>query len=253
MTSPISDSTNLSAAFVGLCCFSGVLLAELSLSTFPARISTYSHLVAPPLTLLSLMLMSYTNHNQEGRPWSAALHAFGSQYLPKDGEGGLDRIYGTIGGSLLVISIIFSPHARLMLSQKALKWIGKVSFAIYLLHGTMLRTVFAWTLSVGQAKKEFVETVNDGLTISAERYPVPGAFQCVVATIVCVLAVLVVSCMWSNKVEPALARTTKHLQHLATGRDSRVSRVTAEEMHEKSSEGGVLLLPLAKWRTRSLA
>jgi peptidoglycan/LPS O-acetylase OafA/YrhL len=200
--------------------------------------------------LLSLILMSYTRHNPEGQPWSAALQAFGSKYLPLDGEGGLDRIYGSIGGILLVASIIISPHARFILSQKWLKWLGKVSFAIYLLHGTVLRTVFAWTLSVGHAKQEIIEADPVGVMYAIQRYPVPGVFQCFVATIVCLLVVLTASFLWNIKIEPALGRITKQLEGMVFGRTSGSRQ--SKEVDDMTGRGSDLL-PFTNMRSKSLA
>lgn len=227
----------LTIAWVGATCFMGIALAELSLSPLPGFLAPYSRLLSPPFAVLGLMLMSYTKHSPEAQPWSKALFAVGNRYLPVDtGEESLDRTYGGMGAILLLTSIIISPHARHILSLEPLKWLGKVSFAVYLLHGMVLRTVFAWVLFFGQDLQEFMEQGTDGFVYSEWRYVVPGSLRCAFATVVSLAVILVASHLWSVKVEPAIARITRLLENTVTGRGETEKRV----------EGNRSLLPVAR-------
>lgn len=237
-----------SLAWVGPTCFTGVLLAEFSLSTLPSRLAPYSGFLTPPLAVFSLVLMSYTQHAPKLQPWSRVLHAFGTNYLPGDAEDSLDRTYGGIGGALLLASIIISPHARFALSRKPLKWLGKVSFAIYLLHGTVLRTVFSWILFFGQDLQEFVEQDQHGFSHSEWKYVVPGALHCGFATAFSLVSILFVSHMWSIKIEPVLAKITTKLEKLVTGR---LSSQDLGCMLTKDEEEKSPLLPIARVRLRA--
>ena len=138
--------------WTGASCFAGVLLAELIQTSFPDKLSTLSKLLTPPLAIFSLILMSFTDNTPRSAPWNSALYDFGLSYLPGDSSGALARTYGSIGGVLLIVSIIISPHFRWLLSRKPFQWLGKVSFAIYLLHGIVLRSVFAWIMFIGAHK-----------------------------------------------------------------------------------------------------
>ena len=234
-------------AWVGPTCFAGIILAELSVSSLPALLAPYSPILTPPLAIFSLVLMSYTQNATEHRAWSRNLHSFGNSYLPLDPSGSLDRTYGGIGSALLLVSIIISPHARNMLSQKPLKWLGKVSFAIYLVHGTVLRTVFAWILFFGQEMKEFVEQGADGLVDSEWRYTVPGGIHCAFATIISMAVILFVSHVWNVKVEPVLAKITVTLDKMVTGRLA--EGVAPDRVVKKDEENG-FALPMARVRGR---
>ena len=192
--------------------------------------------------------MSYTQHAPKLQPWSRVLHSFGTKYLPGDAEDSLDRTYGGIGGALLLASIIISPHARFALSRKPLKWLGKVSFAIYLIHGTVLRTVFSWTLFFGQDLQEFVEQDQYGFSHSEWKYVVPGAPYCVFATAFSLVIILFASHMWTIKVEPVLAKITTRLEKLVTGR---LSSQDLSCMLRKQEEEKSLLLPIARVRQRT--
>ncbi len=234
-------------AWVGPTCFTGLLLSEFSLSTIPSQLAPYSKVLTPPLAVFSLILMSYTQHAPKLQPWSRALHSFGTKYLLGDAEDSLDRTYGGVGGALLLASIIISPHARYVLSRKPLKWLGKVSFAIYLLHGTVLRTVFSWILFFGQELHESVEQDQHGFVHSRWKYVAPGAPQCASATGVSIVVILFASHMWSIKVEPVFAKITSNLEKMVTGRLSSqdFGRMLEEDEGEKIS-----VLPITRLRQR---
>lgn len=212
--------TLTSAAWAGLTCFIGIVLAEFSMSDLATMIAPLSPLLSPPVAIFALVLMSYPNSSPSAAPWSAFLEQFGKAHF---GQPALERMYGSIGGILLVACIIISPHARWALSQKPLKWLGKVSFAIYLLHGTFMRTVFAWFLFFGSEKQQFQKQVSSGnpgendIFEAVWKYPVPGAFRCFVATVALLASTLAASQLWNMKVEPFCAKLTALAEKLVTG------------------------------------
>jgi len=144
----------------------------------------------------------------------------GIRFLPKATADAMDRMYGSLGGILLVLGILISPHARWALSRSVPTWLGKVSFAIYLIHGTMLRTVFAWVLHLGQGLAVFGEFLEDGSEYRFERYPVPGFWKCAFATVVMAVCTCAASQLWNMKLEPLFAKITTKLEGLVSGRFS---------------------------------
>jgi peptidoglycan/LPS O-acetylase OafA/YrhL len=211
-------SHHIGDPWTGLTCFFGIILAEFSMSKLATMLAPLSPLLTPPIIVFALVLMSYPASNPSGAPWSAFLEQFGYTHF---GPQALDRMYGSIGGVLLAAAIIISPHARVLLSQRPLKWLGKVSFAIYLLHGTFMRTIFAWLLFFGAEKQEFQEKISRGWEaeefMAVWRYPVPGTFRCTVATVALLASTLAGSQLWNLKVEPVCARVTTLLEKLVSG------------------------------------
>ena len=188
---------------VGLTTLSGLLLSHIHISTtiFTA-ITPYSSLITPTLLILSLVLMSYPFDNATSAPWSSYLTALGLKYLPRSSE--LVRMWASIGSILLVFSLSLSPLLRRLLSQKPLLFLGRISFPIYLLHGTMLRTIFAWVLFAGQKE------VNG-------RYPQgPWVVKCL-AVMVFLAATGGISWFWMENVEPVFARVTAAVERNVMG------------------------------------
>ena len=180
--------------------------------------------------------MSYPGGFAESSTWSKWLQNFAMQHFPSENHSYIDRIYGSIGGILLVGGIIISPHARWALSRPPLLWLGKVSFAIYLVHGTFLRTVFAWLLHLGQSTVLIVDHDSAGREFRVDRYPVPSSLQCAMATVVMGVCVAVASHFWNLKLEPIFAKITNNLESFVTG------KVDASE----PKSNGTTILPLRK-------
>jgi peptidoglycan/LPS O-acetylase OafA/YrhL len=211
-------SHHIGDPWTGMTCAFGIILAEMSMSNLATMLAPVSSLLSPPIAILGLVLMSYPSNSPSAAPWSAFLEQFGYNHL---GAHALDRMYGSVGGIMLVGSIIVSPHARAFLSQALFRWLGKVSFAIYLLHGTFMRTIFAWFLFVGAEKQEFQEKYDPGWGAEEYtvvwKYPVPGRFRCIVATAALLASTLAASHFWNIKVEPLCARLTTVAEKLVTG------------------------------------
>jgi hypothetical protein len=137
---------------------------------------------------------------------------------------------------MLIAGIIISPHARWALSRPPFLWLGKVSFAIYLVHGMFLRTVFAWILHLGQSKETITDHDQWGQEVHDERYPLPGFFQRALATVAMGLCVMVASHLWNLKFEPIFAKITSKSEAVVAGK---------VEVKELKPIGGPLL-PLRK-------
>ncbi|OAL25265.1 hypothetical protein AYO22_05142 [Fonsecaea multimorphosa] len=213
-----------------------IALSELSLSDIPKVLAPYSPYISPPVILISLIFMSYPSSYAEAASWSLWLRELATQYFPSHATFALERMYGALGGVLLVIGILISPHARWALSRPPLLWLGKVSFAIYLIHGMFLRTVFAWALHLGHSKQTMTEHDPNGEEYHVDRYPLPGNFQCALATVIMGACVGVASHFWNLKLEPVFARITAKLEGIVTG------KVETEPREPKSNGGAILPL-----------
>ena len=207
----------LPPALVGFTIFPGILLAELSITSLPDRFSRYSPYLTPPLAFLGLFLMSQPSDHPQSAAWSKYLFELGQKIFPSQLD--MARVWGSVGCMVLLLGIQISPHARRLLSRRPLLWLGKVSFPIYLLHGTFMRSLLAWFTFAGQTPKPFeVPTGANGETVSIHRYPQPGNFRMYVSIVLSMAAMLVAAHYWAKNVEPVFGKITKRAEDLMFGK-----------------------------------
>jgi hypothetical protein len=128
------------------------------------------------------------------------------------------RAYGSAGAILLVAGIIISPHLRAALSSRPLKLLGRLSFPIYLLHATFMRSILAWIMFVGTSPITVEERDPDGRVMKFERIPLPGPFRTAVAVGISMGLCLVAAYAWAERVEPVFARITKVAEERMMGK-----------------------------------
>jgi hypothetical protein len=126
--------------------FFGMFLADLSnhapiqqwASARPWTRTTLS----PILLVLGLFLASYPEDHAEWSAWSLGLKKFSKYILPE----GFDtpRYFTAFGLELITLSIHFSPRLKDLLSNRYFLWLGKNSFGVYLIHGTLIRWILTW-------------------------------------------------------------------------------------------------------------
>ncbi|MCJ1307433.1 hypothetical protein MMC25_001079 [Agyrium rufum] len=216
---------------VGFTMFGGILLAEFSLSSYPQKLSRYSLLLSPPLAIFALILMSVPSDFAGNVPWSATLVALGQKYAPPQID--FSRFYGSFGGLLLVVSIIISPYFRALLSRPALLWLGKISFPIYLLHGTFMRSIFAWMMFYGVEKEEMQVQENE-VVYTVMRHPLPGVMRTFMSVVVSMGLCLLAAHYWAGKVEPVFGRMTMRVEQEMSGK------------YDGTSPAGKPVLPVRK-------
>lgn len=187
---------------VGVNVFSGVLLAELNHSDFPLRFAKLSPFFAPPLAVCGLVLMSFPSQFQDWAPWSDFLVRWFWKIAPVNAE--MMRFWPTLGAQILTFTIVMSPHLRRVLSHRWFLWLGKISFPLYLLHGSFMRSVLAWLLF---SRQQLTEIEEEGQKHT--RYPLPGIPTFVLVMPVFFVILFTATHFWAVKVEPYFGVMTK--------------------------------------------
>jgi len=135
--------------FFGMQFFFGVFLADLQNLDAGSFTKLQSWSVGPVRGAMSIFFLvvglyiaSLPDKHHDWQPWSLALHNFLASILPAEPD--FPRFSSGIGLDLIAIGLHLSPMARTILSNKFFLWLGRMSFAVYLLHNQLLRSVLCW-------------------------------------------------------------------------------------------------------------
>jgi peptidoglycan/LPS O-acetylase OafA/YrhL len=203
-----------SAATFGMQFFFGMLLSDLS-NHPPAQAymsaNRWLHLtVSPILIITGLYIASYPQDCPEWSAWSNVLLRLSYYIFPMDSD--VPRFYTGLGLNFIVLGIQLSPIAKDLLATQALLWFGKQSFAVYLLHGTLMRTVLVWML-YGTSVPPSYETMNDmGEIIPPTNVPMRGPIVVFISLPIWLCIVYGCAYLWTTHVDTMCARLTQRLE-----------------------------------------
>ncbi|KAL2127467.1 hypothetical protein VTI74DRAFT_10684 [Chaetomium olivicolor] len=205
----------------------GTLLAELAqhrpTQTFIAthtRLLTF--IVAPLLLLIGGYVGSYPQEHHDWAPWSGNLHAFlvapegentrGSFIVPKGSD--VQRRTSAFFIMCTAISLFLSPLFQKMLSHRLLIWLGHHSFAVYLVHGTILRTVGMWIVYGIRGEPWEPAGKNEDGTPREQVWLAPRSrAHKMVAIVVFTTLTYIAAWAWMRWVDTACARATQWLEN----------------------------------------
>ncbi|KAK2879469.1 hypothetical protein FQN49_000853 [Arthroderma sp. PD_2] len=192
--------------------FFGMILAELSYLPTPKKSKIMS--ILPFFAVaFGLYLCSFPDRFADQARWSRELEQIGHRIFPKGAA--IGRAWPNLGAQFLCLGVMYSPNMRQVLSHKWLHWIGGLSFAIYLLHGMLMRTVLAWLVFGPNALLGV--TVPGKLANGADGQVVPQPGNAVILFILPIFfAILLFVCsLWNRFVEPYFGYATARLESFA--------------------------------------
>jgi peptidoglycan/LPS O-acetylase OafA/YrhL len=94
--------------------------------------------------IVGLFIASLPDDHLEWQPWSLGLRNFLAAILPAHPD--FPRFSSGFGLDVIVIGLHLSPRARNILSNRFFLWLGRMSFAVYVLHNQILRSVLCWMI-----------------------------------------------------------------------------------------------------------
>jgi peptidoglycan/LPS O-acetylase OafA/YrhL len=187
-----------------------MLYAELSFSpTLLRRLCALSPFLSPALLVFGAYLMSYPQEDFLRAIWSRNLDFFIQHIAPRVHSN--ERFSVSLGAICLVAGIMISQRARCILSHRFPVWLGSVSYAIYLLHTTLMRTVLVNILLLG-SKKEEHDLLWTGTVQKVQAYTLPGFWWSAISVSIFWAVLLACSQAWKVYVEPCFERITQQLQ-----------------------------------------
>ncbi|KAF2458426.1 acyltransferase [Lineolata rhizophorae] len=130
----------------GLQMFYGMVLSDTANEPkFHALMAKYKwqrKVLCVVLLVLGLFVGSYPNSNAHFKPWSNTLKMIAEKIFPPNTNTG--KRYSALGVDMVIFAIFMSPSTKELLSNRLFLYFGKNSFAVYLIHGTLLRTLLCW-------------------------------------------------------------------------------------------------------------
>lgn len=218
----------------------GTLLADLSLHRPTQNFIASNHrilslVVAPLLILSGLFLGSYPQEHEDWSRWSLGLQQTFVNMDPPPGASrgsllvpeGTDarRRFSSIAIQCCAVAIFISPALRELLSNRYFLWLGRHSFAVYLVHGTILRTVGMW-IAYGLTPR--FEQRADGTF--EEFMHIRSKASVHLAILVFVVLTYTAAWAWMRWVDTACARATQWLE-------SKVFQAEEDEDADEAEKG----------------
>jgi hypothetical protein len=142
-------------------------------------------------------------------PWSNFMLKMAGWIFP-DKHPDTPRFYTGLGLWFLALGMHFSDHVKAVLSTKYLLWAGKNSFAVYLLHGTLLRTILVWVLFGFTVPSDVLQ--EDGTYKQAPYLEHGGRLSFYFWIAVWMVVQYWIANQWTNHVDPFCARMTEKLE-----------------------------------------
>ncbi|KAJ5461527.1 uncharacterized protein N7458_003079 [Penicillium daleae] len=190
----------------------GVLLSDLSYTTALKNwVETHRYtrkLITIPLAVAGLLIASYPGEHPEWMPWSDFMFKISEYIFPPDVN--IGKRYSALGVDLVILAIYLSPSTKKFLANRLLLWLGKQSFAVYLIHGTMLRVVLCWMLyGISGQPWEGGEAATDD---ERDWLPLHPPWVVAISIPVWIGLVYVLAAAWTAYVDPFCASMTEKLE-----------------------------------------
>ena len=222
-----------------------MILTELNLALLSQKLrSRTGNMFGAAIVLVGLITMSYPRDTPEGAAWSFALRNLGDSILPYIGD--KYKAWVSLGSLILILGIVLSSSAQKVLSHPMMVWLGKISFPLYLLHGTFIRSLFAWMLFWGQELRPWR---HDPKTL---KYPLPSAGW-ITFSVICFFVPLFLCChLWVKYVEPLCDRATLWMEETMLCKDDAESELRPGTFRNRSwVERGRSTLSAIVWVVRN--
>ena len=178
-------------------------------------------MVAPILLLIGGWVGSYPQEHEDWSDWSQNLHNslmnpvgnenMGSILVPKGSN--VHRRTSAFFIYCTAVSIFLSPPIQKLLSHRFLLWLGHHSFAVYLVHGTLLRTVAIWVVyGITGQPWEQAQKNPDGSMQAQEWIKPKSRSHKYLAVLIFTALTYMAAYAWMKWVDTACARATQWLE-----------------------------------------
>jgi hypothetical protein len=187
------------------------------------RVLTFT--ITPVLIISGLYIGSYPPEHSDWMPWSEELYQVFVNPDPQNPKVRLGTVFvppgtrpqtrlTTVCVQFCAVAIFLSPSLRDALSHPWLTWLGHHSFAVYLVHGTILRTVGTWIVYGMNPEGWIPAGFNEDGSPRPEHFFKPrGRGHTQIAVVVFTSLTYLAAWAWMKYVDTACARTTQWVEN----------------------------------------
>ncbi|KAI1954020.1 hypothetical protein LOZ57_000364 [Ophidiomyces ophidiicola] len=193
---------------IGTNIFAGMLIAQLHVDYGSRATSMLPKIVPSILIILGLFLWCIPQDNPHWALWSRIMQNCFAAITPRGSE--TNKYCSSVGVTLLMLGIFFSKNARKLLTTPFFNFLGRVSYPVYLLHNSLIRTILVWMIYGPNAAKTPLRD-DKGKLVEVKRAG-PLAFVFAIPTFYAVL--YMVSWLWTKHVDPACASVVDWMKDL---------------------------------------
>jgi peptidoglycan/LPS O-acetylase OafA/YrhL len=127
----------------------GMFVAELHNHYKDTATSVLPAPIPALMIIAGMFLAGYPQDNPENARWSHTMLNMMQSITVEKSD--VRRYWDHIGASTVLLGIFFSGTARKVLCSPAFNFLGRVSFPVYLMHNTMIKSVLTWMVYLPSA------------------------------------------------------------------------------------------------------
>ncbi|PGH27360.1 hypothetical protein AJ80_00838 [Polytolypa hystricis UAMH7299] len=195
---------------MGINIYCGLLLAQLQTSFGSRATSTLPKFVPVCIILLGLIIVSFPQEHHDWMTWSWVMRKIMLAITPNSAEKFIGRYWVNIGCTTLFTGIFFSRNARRVLTMPLFNFLGSVSFPVYLLHASLIRTLLVWMVYGFSAfGMDLNAKTEDGKPVEVKR---AGPLVFAIALPIFYVVLYGIAHLWMKYVDPLCAKAVTWLR-----------------------------------------
>ncbi|KAJ9648832.1 hypothetical protein H2201_005092 [Coniosporium apollinis] len=198
------------SALTSMCVAVGMFVAELHNEHGASATSVLPTPLPATIILLGMFLCSYPTDAVENAPWSSFMAQIMKPVVPNGAD--IRRYWDTIGASLILLGCFFSTNARRLLSSSVFNFLGRVSFPVYLLHNTLIKSVLTWMVYLPSAMNPPHNEKGEQMDLQRG-----STIHILIAVVVFYYLLYRIAWYWTLYIDPLCARAVKVITSWAYG------------------------------------
>lgn len=136
-------------ALKGLNIVTGMFVAELHNHYKDSATSILPAPIPAMMIVFGMFLAGYPQDNPQNAHWSHVMQKIMHSITVEKSD--VRRYWDHLGASTVLLGIFFSARARKILTSPVFNFLGRVSFPVYLLHNTFIKSVLTWMIYLPSA------------------------------------------------------------------------------------------------------